>query len=188
MTVTGLVVVCQLVTGSGYLWVRFLARRRFSNDGIASEAGGLQNQIARRFDEIQFGCRCRERRSLQPILDDPLVFVRKHTVVVHKRVLNSSKAREDANQIKAEGVAEELLSKQLIEAPLRRLQVHSRLRKLRRFVHVLQSSSAPHRSEHTPRAARAEAVERVSGRKTHRRAGFPGASPTGTQGRALRQM
>src|SRR5215472_2050613 len=155
MTLTGLVVVCQLVTGPGYHYVRFLACRRFRNDGIAFKAAALQNQIARRSDEMQFGCR--DRRGLQPILDDSLVLVGKRTVVVHKRVLNSPKAREDANQIKAEGVAEELLSKQLIEAPLRRLQVHSRLRKLRRFVHVLQSSSAPHRSEHTPRAARAEA-------------------------------
>lgn len=139
MTLTGLVVVCQLVTGPGYHYVRFLACRRFRNDGIAFKAAALQNQIARLSDEIQFGCR--ERRGLQPILDDSLVLVGKRTVVVHKRVLNSPKAREDANHIKAEGVAEELLSKQLIEAPLRRLQIHSRLRELRHFVHVLSPSA-----------------------------------------------
>src|SRR5262245_2642847 len=88
---------------------------------------------------MQFGCR--ERRGLAPILDDSLVLVRKRTVVVHKRVLNSSKAREDANQIKAKGVAAELFRKELIKAPFRRLQIHSRLRELRQFVHVFQSSS-----------------------------------------------
>jgi len=60
------------------------------------------------------------RRGLPPILDSSLVLGRKRTVVVEKRVLNSSKARQDTNQIKAEGLAEELLCKQLIEAPLRR--------------------------------------------------------------------
>jgi hypothetical protein len=53
------------------------------------------------------------------------------SVVVPKRVLNSSKAGEDANQIKAEGVAEEFFHKQLSEPPLRRFQIHSRLRELR---------------------------------------------------------
>src|SRR5262245_49695655 len=102
MTLTGLVVICQLVPGPGYLYVRFLACRRFRDDGIAFKAAALQKQIARLSDEIQFGYR--ERRGLQPILDDSLVLVRKRTVVVHKRVLNSSKAREDANQIKTKGV------------------------------------------------------------------------------------
>ena len=32
-----------------------------------------------------------------PFLDESLVLVRKRTVVVRERVLNSSKAREDAN-------------------------------------------------------------------------------------------
>jgi hypothetical protein len=38
---------------------------------------------------------------LPPILDDALVLIRKRAVMIHKRVLNSSKAREDANQAKA---------------------------------------------------------------------------------------
>src|SRR5262249_34556778 len=61
MTLTGPVVVCQLVTGPGYLYVRSLACRRFRNDGIAFKAAALQNQIARLSDEIQFGCRQQPR-------------------------------------------------------------------------------------------------------------------------------
>jgi hypothetical protein len=67
------------------LEVRSLARRRFQNDGIARERPALQNEIARRSDEMQFGCR--ERRGSPPFLDDSLVLVRKRTVVVHERVL-----------------------------------------------------------------------------------------------------
>src|SRR5262249_17365767 len=52
-----------------------VAISKIRSDGIAFEAAALQNQIARRSDEMQFGCR--ERRGLPPILDDPLVLVRK---------------------------------------------------------------------------------------------------------------
>src|SRR5262249_4259717 len=141
MTLTGLVVVCQLVTGPGYHYVRFLACRRFRNDGIAFKAAALQNQIARRSDEMQLGCR--ERRGLQPILDDSLVLVGKRTVVVHKRVLNSPKAREDANHINAEGVAEDFLSNQLIDPPLRRFQILSRWGELRPFFPVPPPTPRP---------------------------------------------
>src|SRR5712691_4686528 len=117
MTLAGFVVVCQLVPCAGYNGIRFLARRRFRNDGIAVERAALQNKIARRSDEIQFGCR--ERRGLPPFVYRPFVLVRKRPVVALEGVLNRSKACEDADQMKTEGVAEEFSRKQVIEPPLR---------------------------------------------------------------------